>query len=905
LRHLLWQLAALAMLAGGMTIPAVEPRVHVWGANFDGQTNVPPWLTNVKAIAAGYTHCLALRSNGTVVAWGDNSLGQTNGHVSLTNIVAVAAGQYHNLALRSNGTVFAWGFNNFGQLNAPAGLSNVVAIACGASHSLALRSNGTVVAWGNNFDGQTNVPSGLTNVAAIAAGDAHGMALRKNGTVVSWGDNDSSQTNTPVSLTNAMAIAAAYHHSLAVRSNGTVVVWGISDPNFPPGGAPIPPDLTNVVAVAGGHFSSLALRSSGTVVAWGENFEGQTNVPAGLNGVIAIAAGQYHDLALSTAPCPPGLPDSFECRQALSGSSISNVISNLGATREAGEPVHAGVSSSNSLWYSWTAPASGGVVIQVLGEFDFASPILAVYTGTNLATLTSVAFNVVAVSGANNPLNQARVVFTAVAGQTYQIAVDGRPTASFESEGPLTFLLNLTALPANDSFAGAIPIPGLHYQLPNGSFIGASREAGEPTHGTAHGQTLWWNWTAPTNLNVVTVPARLTADAVSFPPVFGLYTGNSAGALTPVALTQQTNGMSTTTTFSAVPGTTYRIALAGSQHDASAVLPLTGNFRFRFNTRALAVSVLNVTNTTTAATSVTFTATAKVENLGSALSSSLRVRATAVPGISMRGASVIPITGTNILQGSWLSAPLAPGQFTNLLIAGTVPAPSFVENGDSSGEGYGVYAELQEFGVSNNWTTVDQTLVLFGVWPELDGLPGPGGGVIRLDPGYVGLSGFDPLTGVAVFGPTNVVEGNQAFYFGRATYATGFQLNFTNTTWIASLFTATNGLFKSGIVTSNTSVSLLAKYSSSGFNFDATTNVTVLNLPAPVLRSPKLAGTNFTVRVEGVSNRVHVIEATTNLTAPVVWQSVGTNNLGATGFWNFTNAINSNPRRFFRAREGD
>jgi len=47
--------------------------------------------------------------------------------------MAVAAGYYHNLALRSNGTVVAWGLNSDGQTNVPAGLSNVVAVAAGSS----------------------------------------------------------------------------------------------------------------------------------------------------------------------------------------------------------------------------------------------------------------------------------------------------------------------------------------------------------------------------------------------------------------------------------------------------------------------------------------------------------------------------------------------------------------------------------------------------------------------------------------------------------------------------------------------------------------------------------------------------------------------------------------------------
>ena len=34
----------------------------------------------------------------------------------LTSMVAIAAGETHSLALRSDGTVWAWGYNGYGQL---------------------------------------------------------------------------------------------------------------------------------------------------------------------------------------------------------------------------------------------------------------------------------------------------------------------------------------------------------------------------------------------------------------------------------------------------------------------------------------------------------------------------------------------------------------------------------------------------------------------------------------------------------------------------------------------------------------------------------------------------------------------------------------------------------------------
>jgi alpha-tubulin suppressor-like RCC1 family protein len=45
----------------------------------------------------------------------------------LKNVVAIAAGYYHSLALKSDGTVVAWGYNYEGETNVPAGLTNVVA----------------------------------------------------------------------------------------------------------------------------------------------------------------------------------------------------------------------------------------------------------------------------------------------------------------------------------------------------------------------------------------------------------------------------------------------------------------------------------------------------------------------------------------------------------------------------------------------------------------------------------------------------------------------------------------------------------------------------------------------------------------------------------------------------------
>ena len=84
---------------------------------------------------------------------------------------------------------------------------------------------------------------------------------------------------------------------------------------------------------------------------------------------------------------------------------------NWGATKEAGEPDHAGDPGGASVWYSWTAPEAGSARVSVCcGGPD----LLGVYTGDSVATAATVA----AVEGFGE--------FPVAAGVTYRFAVDGK-----------------------------------------------------------------------------------------------------------------------------------------------------------------------------------------------------------------------------------------------------------------------------------------------------------------------------------------------------------------------------------------------------------------------------------------------------------------------------------------------
>lgn len=309
----------LSLLMGGALVTAAPlhagSQVLAWGANNDGQCNVPPGLTNVTALAGGGVHSLALRDNGTVVAWGGGSFGETTVPANLTNVLAIAANYGDSLALKRDGTVVGWG-SQAGAV--PAGVTNVTAIVAGYDHELALRSDGTVVSW----DGTNLPPPGLSNVVAIAAGNGHSLALKADGTVVAWGNNAAGQAGVPAGISNAVAVAAGDAHSLVLLSDGTLRAWG----NNADGQTNIPAGLSNVVAIAAGSAHNVALTAAGKVWAWGRNDFGQATTSSNLSHVASVAAGLYHNLALVGDGSPTITIQPFSQAVALGKDTVLRVL---------------------------------------------------------------------------------------------------------------------------------------------------------------------------------------------------------------------------------------------------------------------------------------------------------------------------------------------------------------------------------------------------------------------------------------------------------------------------------------------------------------------------------------------------------------------------------------------------
>ncbi|OYW76315.1 MAG: hypothetical protein B7Z37_09475 [Verrucomicrobia bacterium 12-59-8] len=331
-------------------------RPVAWGYNLYGElgnnsttsSSIPVAVTTVGtplatrtelALASGWTHSLALCSDGSVASWGYNTYGQLGNNTTVNSSVpmavttagtplagkvvcAVSAGYEHSLALCTDGTLASWGYNSNGQLGdntttnssvpvavttagSPLAGKSVVAIGTGTYHSLALCSDGTLAAWGYNTYGQlgnssttnSSVPVAVTTagtllagktVVSVAVGGHHTLALCSDGTLVTWGENNFGQLGNNTTTNSSVPVA--------VTTAGTALAG------------------KTIIALAAGYYHSMALCSDGTIATWGYNFYGQlgnnsttqSSVPVAVTTagtalagktVVAFTAGLYHSLA--------------------------------------------------------------------------------------------------------------------------------------------------------------------------------------------------------------------------------------------------------------------------------------------------------------------------------------------------------------------------------------------------------------------------------------------------------------------------------------------------------------------------------------------------------------------------------------------------------------------------------
>ena len=261
-----------------------DKTLWAWGNNAAGQlgqgntTNVSSpiqigAISTWSAIGASFRGRFAIKADGTLWSWGsgyEGNLGLSNTTYysspkqvgSLTNWLRISSGGYtHNLAIKTDGTLWAWGGNGSGQLgdgtttnrSSPVqigALTTWASVSTGRYYfSAAIKTDGTIWMWGNNIVGQLGLGNrtyysspqqigALTTWLAVSAGYHHTLATKTDGTLWAWGENNYGQLGnnatsafvfSPVqigALTTWSKASAGTQFSQAVKTDGTLWSWG-------------------------------------------------------------------------------------------------------------------------------------------------------------------------------------------------------------------------------------------------------------------------------------------------------------------------------------------------------------------------------------------------------------------------------------------------------------------------------------------------------------------------------------------------------------------------------------------------------------------------------------------------------------------------------------------------------
>jgi len=182
----------------------------------------------------------------------------------------------------------------------------------------------------------------------------------------------------------------------------------------------------------------------------------QFSMVAGTTYFIAIdgnagATGAYVLTATGSALSQAPANDMADFPTNLgNGVSFTQTGSLLGATAQSGEPALARLPATRSVWFKYTAPASGRLVVDTVGS-DFNS-VLGVYSGT------VGVFSSLKLLAANDDIAtgnlQSSVSLPVTSGTTYIIKLDGRKSSSgsYKLNGKFSLPLPSCPAPATASF---------------------------------------------------------------------------------------------------------------------------------------------------------------------------------------------------------------------------------------------------------------------------------------------------------------------------------------------------------------------------------------------------------------------------------------------------------------------
>ena len=303
----------------------------------------------ITAIAAGGSNSMVLCSDGTIAAWGEGDMGKLGSSAQGSDcsvpvlvdqtgvlagkvVTAICAGFTHCMALCSDGTVAAWGQGGYGQLgnNSFAGSSvpvlvtqsgvlagkTVIAISAGNTHAHALCADGTLTAWGGNANGQLgNNSTTNKNVPVIVSNNLFGTGERFVAVQAAYSSSLAMVAAPPPPLVTAIAATGITDTgatlNATVNAQGTdatvSIEWGLTQaygtslaasPAAVTGSTatPVSAAISGLLAGTTYHYRCVAVRVDGTV---------RSNDMTFTTSRLAVLAG----LGFSSGTLSPSLDD--------------------------------------------------------------------------------------------------------------------------------------------------------------------------------------------------------------------------------------------------------------------------------------------------------------------------------------------------------------------------------------------------------------------------------------------------------------------------------------------------------------------------------------------------------------------------------------------------------------------
>jgi regulator of chromosome condensation len=267
-------------------------------------------LKDIKELAAGTNHVLALTDSGNVYAWGSGHQAELGRRIMArregealvprpvglpkNKITKIFAGFNHSFAIDNQGQVWSWGLNNFGQTGLASNDDNlhisspvvvdelrkyrIRQVGAGFHHTLACTEDGEVLAWGRCDDAQIGIDTSSIPAEHMLFDSRNQARILSVPTKVPGTANSfffffppfvHINTNCFSGL-SAQSVAAGIDNSFIINQEGSVLSWGFSD-NYRTGlrteDSVDKPTLVKSKAMAGMKFTFVGCGGQFSVIA--------------------------------------------------------------------------------------------------------------------------------------------------------------------------------------------------------------------------------------------------------------------------------------------------------------------------------------------------------------------------------------------------------------------------------------------------------------------------------------------------------------------------------------------------------------------------------------------------------------------------------------------------------------